>query len=243
MKDKGGVCEYSFCHSILFGNPSDKKVCNFKEIQRQLRILCLRLCFQALLDVKIYAAVVSVCVMVGLFDTRETANVYPELRAAAGNCEYASRQQSCCCAQMDELEEQMFTRLLNIFSQTTACRGVASTTCMSQMSECFGPFTCDIPFPYSTQYFLSLSLQVNQQSFSEMTVKIYRFPNSRSEGQRLYQRVALVRQGRSEVEDNREDAEDSATKSVLFSLRAAEQVYAQLISGREICGTYGAETS
>lgn len=84
MKDKGGVCEYSFCHSILFGNPSDKKVCNFKEIQRQLRILCLRLCFQALLDVKIYAAVVSVCVMVGLFDTRETANVYPELRAAAG---------------------------------------------------------------------------------------------------------------------------------------------------------------
>uniref|UniRef100_A0A671KQ66 C1q domain-containing protein n=1 Tax=Sinocyclocheilus anshuiensis TaxID=1608454 RepID=A0A671KQ66_9TELE len=65
------------------------------------------------------------------------------------------------------------------------------------------------------------------------------YSNKGSEGQRLYQRVALVRQGRSEVamwEDNREDAEDSATQSVLFSLRAGEQVYAQLMSGREICG-------
>uniref|UniRef100_A0A8C1W7C3 Uncharacterized protein n=1 Tax=Cyprinus carpio TaxID=7962 RepID=A0A8C1W7C3_CYPCA len=166
---------------------------------------------------KIYAAVVNGTdlLFLSLSDAWEG-----HLPCGSWNCEYASRQQSCCCAQMDELEEQMFTRLLNIFSQTTACRGVASTTCMSQMSECFGPFTCDIPFPYSNTTL-----------------------NHGSEGQRLYQRVALVRQGRSEVEDNREDAEDSATKSVLFSLRAAEQVYAQLISGREICGTYGAETS
>lgn len=51
--------------------------------------------------------------------------------------------------------------------------------------------------------------------------------------------MALVRQGRSEAatwEDNREDAEDSATQTVLFSLSAGEQVYVQLMSGREICG-------
>lgn len=48
-----------------------------------------------------------------------------------------------------------------------------------------------------------------------------------------------MRQGRSEAatwEDNREDAEDSATQTVLFSLSAGEQVYVQLMSGREICG-------
>ncbi|KAL1274973.1 hypothetical protein QQF64_027787 [Cirrhinus molitorella] len=217
---------------------------------------------------KMNATVVSVCVMFVLFITRETASISPELQVAANawqgslpcggwNCECAARQQSCCCAaaQMDELEEQMFTRLMNSFSalselkthiqQITACREVAFTASMSQMSGCFGPFTSDLPIPYSNTtlnhgngYNPALGIFTTPCagvfSFS-LTV----YSNKGSEGQRLYQRVALVRQGRSEVatwEDNREDAEDSATQTVLFNLRAGEQVYAQLMSGREICG-------
>lgn len=82
MKDKGGVCEYYFCNSTLIGKPSEKKVHSFKEIQRRFRILCLHLCFQALLVVKMSAADVSVCVIVVLFVTRETAGISPELQAA-----------------------------------------------------------------------------------------------------------------------------------------------------------------
>ncbi|XP_073696139.1 collagen alpha-2(VIII) chain-like [Garra rufa] len=214
------------------------------------------------------AAVVSVCVMLVLFVTRETASISQELQAAANawqgslpcggwNCECAARQQSCCCAaaQIDELEEQMFTRLLNSFNalselktnieQITACRGVAFTASMSQMFGCFGPFTSDLPIPYSNTtlnhgngYNPALGI-FTAPCAGVFSFSLTVYSNKLSEGQRLYQRVALVRQGRSEVatwEDNREDAEDSATQTVLFSLRVGEQVYAQLMSGREICG-------
>ncbi|XP_051748779.1 cerebellin-3-like [Ctenopharyngodon idella] len=213
-------------------------------------------------------AVISVCVTVVLFVTRETASVSPELQAAADawqgslpcggwNCECAFRQQSCCCAaaQMDKLEEHIFNRLMNIWTgllelekhimETADGRMVAFTATMSQMSGCFGPFTCDVPIPYS-------NVTLNHGNGYNPALGIFTAPcagvfsfsltvysNKGSEGQRLYQRVALVRQGRSEAatwEDNREDAEDSATQTVLFSLSAGEQVYVQLMSGREICG-------
>jgi len=64
----------------------------------------------------------------------------------------------------------------------------------------------------------------------------------KSEGQHLYQQVAIVRQGRYEAStwvDNREDGENSATT---FSLSAGEQDYVQLMSGRS-AGTCGAQTS
>lgn len=63
----------------------------------------------------------------------------------------------------------------------------------------------------------------------------------------MYQRVALVRQGRSEVamwEDNREDAEDSATQSVLFRLSELESRFTHSSClAEKFVGTYGAETS
>ncbi len=56
-----------------------------------------------------------------------------------------------------------------------------------------------------------------------------------------------MRQGRSEVamwEDNREDAEDSATQSVLFSLSELESRFTRSSClAEKFVGTYGAETS
>ncbi|TRY57339.1 hypothetical protein DNTS_024935 [Danionella cerebrum] len=214
------------------------------------------------------SALFSVCLFIVLHLSRHSASISPDLQAAAGSwkgslpcggwsCECTYKQPSCCCAAdaVDQLEEQTFFRLMSIWSsmvdlqklvdKNTAGRGVAFTATMSQMSGCFGPFTCDVPIPYANTslnhgnaYNSALGIftapRAGVFSFS-LTV----YSNKGSESQRLYQRVALVRQGRSEAatwEDNREDAEDSATQTVLFTLAAGEQVYSQLMSGREICG-------
>ncbi|RXN13272.1 complement C1q 4 [Labeo rohita] len=60
-----------------------------------------------------------------------------------------------------------------------------------------------------------------------------------SAGQRLYQKVQLMKNGQliaSSWEDNREDSEDSSTQTVLLQLRRGCQVYVELLSGRQLCG-------
>ena len=65
------------------------------------------------------------------------------------------------------------------------------------------------------------------------------YSNVGSSGNRLYHRVMLVKDGRpgaSVWEDNRDDAEDSASHTVLLTLTRGSQVFAVLQSGRELCG-------
>lgn len=59
------------------------------------------------------------------------------------------------------------------------------------------------------------------------------------EGERMYYKVQLMRNGEvvaSIWEDNREDSEDSSSQTVLLSLQQGGQVYVELLSGRQICG-------
>lgn len=59
------------------------------------------------------------------------------------------------------------------------------------------------------------------------------------EGERMYYKVQLMRNGEvaaSIWEDNREDSEDSSSQSVLLSLQQGGQVYVELLSGRQLCG-------
>ena len=59
------------------------------------------------------------------------------------------------------------------------------------------------------------------------------------EGERMYYKVQLMRNGEvvaSIWEDNREDSEDSSSQVVLLSLQRGGQVYVEILSGRQLCG-------
>lgn len=65
------------------------------------------------------------------------------------------------------------------------------------------------------------------------------YSNSGADGERLYHKVQLMKDGQviaSSWEDNREDAEDSATQVVLLPLKKGNQVYIELVLGRFVCG-------
>lgn len=60
-------------------------------------------------------------------------------------------------------------------------------------------------------------------------------------GLRLYHMVQLTKNGEAMTgvwEDNREDAEDSATQTLLLHLQPGDQVYVELMSGRYICNDH-----
>ncbi|MGH0186785.1 UNVERIFIED_CONTAM: hypothetical protein FKN15_021371 [Acipenser sinensis] len=55
----------------------------------------------------------------------------------------------------------------------------------------------------------------------------------------MYHQVSLMHNDdmvASVWEDNREDYEDSGSQTVLLPLRAGDQVYVRLLSGRQLCG-------
>lgn len=59
------------------------------------------------------------------------------------------------------------------------------------------------------------------------------------EGERMYYKMQLLRNGdvvASTWEDNREDSEDSSSQTVLLSLQQGGQVYVELLLGRQLCG-------
>ncbi len=59
------------------------------------------------------------------------------------------------------------------------------------------------------------------------------------EGERMYYKVQLMRNGEvmaSTWEDNREDSEDSSSQTVLLLLQQGGQVYVELLTGRQLCG-------
>lgn len=64
------------------------------------------------------------------------------------------------------------------------------------------------------------------------------YSNVGAEGERIYHKVQLMKDGQviaSSWEDNREDSEDSATQTVLLQMKQGNQVYMELVLGRFLC--------
>ncbi|KAJ7990214.1 hypothetical protein DPEC_G00297990 [Dallia pectoralis] len=174
------------------------------------------------------------------------------------DCDCAfQRQRGCCCVanQVSALEDSTFARMVDIWGQlaqfsdgvleVTGNTKIAFTAAMKIRSDCFGPFTSNVPISYS-------SISLNQGygysptlgTFTAPRAGLYSFSvtvysNVGSDGARLYHNVQLMRNDEvlaSVWEDNREDQEDSATQTLLVTLHQGNQVYVQLVSGRSLCG-------
>ncbi|XP_051718516.1 cerebellin 18 [Ctenopharyngodon idella] len=190
---------------------------------------------------------------------RETAVSWTGTLPCGGwDCECAFRsQQGCCCVAkpLFELEEATFIRLVGLWEglsrlnsqieEVTAGCKIAFTAAMLPMSGCLGPFTSNMSISYQ-------SVSLNQGNgynaalgtFTAPHAGLYFFSFSAyskvgDAGERLYQKVQLMKNGQliaSSWEDNREDSEDSSTQTVLLQLRRGCQVYTELLSGRQLCG-------
>ncbi|XP_016332343.1 complement C1q-like protein 4 [Sinocyclocheilus anshuiensis] len=190
---------------------------------------------------------------------RETAVSYSgSLPCGGWDCECAfGRQKSCCCIAQPlfELEEATFTRMVGLWEglshlnsqieELTAGCKIAFTAAMLRMSGCLGPFNSNMSISYR-------SVSLNQGNgynpalgtFTAPHAGLYSFSFTAyssvgSAGQRLYQKVQLMKNDQlvaSSWEDNREDSEDSSTQTVLLQLRRGCQVYVELMSGRQLCG-------
>ncbi|XP_070983540.1 cerebellin 18 [Oncorhynchus clarkii lewisi] len=174
------------------------------------------------------------------------------------DCECAfNSQRGCCCVanEMSMLEDHTFMRMVDMWEQLTRLDNdikevtgnnkIAFTAAMRSRSDCFGPFTSNVPIRY---YAISLN-QGNGYNdalgtFTAPRAGLYSFSftaysNVGVDGERLYHKVQLIKNNEvvaSVWEDNREDTEDSATHSVLVSLRQGDQMYVELLSGRSLCG-------
>ncbi|NP_001373187.1 cerebellin 18 isoform X1 [Danio rerio] len=187
------------------------------------------------------------------------------LPCGSWDCECAfSKLQGCCCVSsaLDDLEQATFIRMMGLWDGlmrlntqvqdiTAGCK-IAFTAAMLPMSGCFGPFTSNMSISYQ-------SVSLNQGNGYNPALGVFTAPHAGlysfsftvyskpgSSGERLYQKLQLVKDGTvlaSSWEDNREDSEDSSSQTLLLQLRRGCQVYMELLSGRQICGdTQGLNT-
>uniref|UniRef100_A0A3Q2PQ20 Cerebellin 18 n=1 Tax=Fundulus heteroclitus TaxID=8078 RepID=A0A3Q2PQ20_FUNHE len=175
-----------------------------------------------------------------------------------------SRQRGCCCAasEMYQVEEESFKRIKSLWEKTTSLSSrvnalsdgfkVSFKATMDpnmaalipgSTERCFGPFNTNVPIPLSkvtlnsgNGYNPSLGV------FTASCPGVYMFSfttfSSVPEGGRLYHKVQLMKNGKVGAgvwENNREDAEDSATQVVVMEMQRGDQVYLELLSGRKLC--------
>ncbi|XP_030633898.1 cerebellin 18 [Chanos chanos] len=190
---------------------------------------------------------------------RETAVSWPgSLPCGGWDCDCVfRRQRGCCCVaeSVFALEEATFMRMVHMWEslsslndqlgELTGERKVAFTAAMGPMTGCFGPFTSNVPIPYSNvQYNEGLGYNPALGTFTAQRAGLYSFTFTAfsfvgTAGERLYHKVQLMKNGQmiaSVWEDNREDSEDSGTQTILLQLRRGCQVYVELLSGRLLCG-------
>ncbi|XP_043115736.1 cerebellin 18 [Puntigrus tetrazona] len=222
------------------------------------------------------AAALCVAMALSLFSRAEATTAFDILRQSAvsyagslpcggWDCDCAlKRQNGCCCiAQpLSDLEETTFMRMVGLWEElsnlngqidelTAGCK-IAFTAAMLPMTGCLGPFTSNVSISYQ-------SVSLNQGNgynpalgtFTAPHAGLYSFSFTAysfvgSAGQRLYQKVQMMKNGQliaSSWEDNREDSEDSSSQTVLLQLGRGCQVYVELMSGRQLCGdTQGQNT-
>ncbi|MCJ8740177.1 hypothetical protein PDJAM_G00055920 [Pangasius djambal] len=141
------------------------------------------------------------------------ANWTGTLPCGGWDCECAFRKpKGCCCvtAPLFQLEEATFMRMVGLWKDLHSLS--------NQIEEVTGTFTAPRAGLYSFSY----------------TV----YSNVGAEGERIYHKVQLMKEGQviaSSWEDNREDSEDSATQTVLLQLKQGNQVYVELVLGRFVC--------
>ncbi|KAM9468594.1 cerebellin 18 [Clarias gariepinus] len=163
----------------------------------------------------------------------------------------------CCCvtAPLFQLEESTFTQMVGLWKdlqdlnnqieEVTGGRNISFAATITPMTGCFGPFNRNVSISYNN---VSLNLgygyNPSMGTFTAPRAGLYSFSytvysNLGADGERLYHKVQLMKDGQviaSSWEDNREDAEDSATQVVLLPLKKGNQVYIELVLGRFVCG-------
>ncbi|XP_053503673.1 cerebellin 18 [Ictalurus furcatus] len=185
------------------------------------------------------------------------ANWTGTLPCGGWDCECEFRKpKGCCCvaAPLFQLEEATFMRMVGLWNdlrnlstqieEVTVGHHVAFVATMVAMTGCFGPFNKNVPISYCN---VSLNQGYGYNpalgTFTAPRAGLYSFSytvysNLGAEGERIYHKVQLMKDGQviaSSWEDNREDSEDSATQTVLLQLKQGNQVYVELVLGRFLC--------
>ncbi|KAG7321799.1 hypothetical protein KOW79_014657 [Hemibagrus wyckioides] len=185
------------------------------------------------------------------------ANWTGDLPCGGWDCDCVFRNsKGCCCVAVPlfQLEETTFMRMVDLWKdlnslsnkiqEITARRNVAFAASLTQITGCFGPFNKNVSISYCNVT-LNQGYGYNQAlgTFTAPRAGLYSFSytvysNVGAEGERIYYKVQLMKDGQviaSSWEDNREDSEDSATQTVLLQLKQGNQVYMELVLGRFLC--------
>ncbi|KAK7929294.1 hypothetical protein WMY93_005689 [Mugilogobius chulae] len=191
-------------------------------------------------------------------ELKEAAEKYEgDIPCLAVDCDCAFRSSTCCCGNADlkSLRDQVIETFQNVsekinqlkdeIHQVIAPVNVAFTAYLGGNTNCFGPFEKNVSIPYDV-------IPLNEGSgynsilglFTAPVSGVYSFSLSvysrlQQAGAHMYYKVQLMRNGLPEVstwEDNSEDMEDSSSHTVLLSLQQGDQVYAELVQDRRLCG-------
>lgn len=192
---------------------------------------------------------------------KEAAAAWPEeVPCEKHDCNCAFTQRDCCCGNYEleslddhfvETVKDLSLRIIQLkeeIVEVTDISNVAFTAYLGASIKCFGPFLRNTTIPYDV-------IPLNEGSgynsvlglFTAPVPGVYSFSLSvysraHSAGDRLYHKVQLMRNAKVEVttlEDNNWDSEDSSSHTVLLAMKQGDQVYVELVNGRQLCGNIG----
>ncbi|KAI5099036.1 complement C1q-like protein 2 [Silurus meridionalis] len=185
------------------------------------------------------------------------ANWTGTLPCEGWDCECAFKKpKGCCCvaSPLFQLEEKTFMRMVGLWKdlnslnnqieEVTGGHNVSFAATMLPITGCYGPFNknvsisyCNVTLNHGYGYNPSLgTFTAPRSGLYSFSYTVY--SNLGAEGERIYHKVQLMKEGQviaSSWEDNREDSEDSATQTVLLQLKRGNQVYVELVLGRFLC--------
>lgn len=109
--------------------------------------------------------------------------------------------------------------------------------------KCFGPFNINVSLSFSVVTLndgngYNPALGIFTAPCGGVYVFSFTIYSFVGERKRLYHKVTLMMNGEQAAsvwENNREDGEDSATQIVVLELQQGDQVYLEMMSGRNIC--------
>ncbi|KAJ0050607.1 hypothetical protein NL108_004971, partial [Boleophthalmus pectinirostris] len=180
-----------------------------------------------------------------------------DIPCLAWDCNCAFRSQSCCCGnvELQILRDQVMetfqevsgkiNQLSDEIHEVIGPVNVAFTVFLGEDIKCIGPFERNVTIPYDV---ISLNEGRGYNSglglFTAPVSGVYSFSLSvysrlQQAGLHMYHRVQLTKNGHPVVsvwEDNSEDMEDSGSQNVLLSLQQGDQVCAELVQDRKLCG-------
>ncbi|MGH0186784.1 UNVERIFIED_CONTAM: hypothetical protein FKN15_021370 [Acipenser sinensis] len=156
-----------------------------------------------------------------------------------------SKKRGCCCVAnwMTRFEDHLFERIGGLWNDLSILTGdvngitaglnIAFSAVLGKLSSCYGPFTSSTPIKYQT-ILLNSGIGYNPTlGSSQRCMTRLDIPTDPLCDVSLMHNDDMVA---SVWEDNREDYEDSGSQTVLLPLRAGDQVYVRLLSGRQLCG-------